>query len=402
MSYLNFIQSKEAWEEFHAYEFEKEYQDADLLSTIESIIDSEEYKEYDRGFMRIFAIPRLVKLSEYNTSKKRIVYVYPEPHRTVLKLIGYYLLKNYNEKFCRNSLAYTKGRSVKSAFRLLDSYKIKSNEKVYKNDFSDYFNSIDLDLLDKKLSEFLKESDYDLQEFIMTILRQPRVVQGNKIVLDHNKGVMAGSPIAGILANIFMHEVDESMLKNNFRYIRYADDTLIVGEEALEFFKKEISKAGITLNPKKMKTMTLKEGIDFLGFIHKGKSIDISEKALAKMKSRFKRRAKWYRRWMLKNNVKTEVALRDYIRKINFKLYSDQEDSINWSRWYLPNINTTKSIKYLDLYFVNCIRYLDSGTWHRGKKFYSLSYKEIKNLGYRSLINEYYRVKKSSKRAKVK
>jgi hypothetical protein len=112
------------------------------------------------------------------------------------------------------------------------------------------------------------------------------------------------------------------------------------------------------------------------------------------MKSRMKRRAKWYRKWMLDRNVNKTVALKHYIKGINEKLYSYWDDSVNWSLWYLPNINVTDSIKFLDEYFVNCIRYLNSGTWKRGKKYYSLSYQEIKKLGFRSLVNTYYRIKK--------
>jgi len=191
-----------------------------------------------------------------------------------------------------------------------------------------------------------------------------------------------------------MDEIDKEMLRSNHRYIRYADDTLIVGQDALEHFKERIEAAGIVFNPKKMATMNLREGITFLGFLYQGNTIDIGPKAKAKMKSRLKRRAKWYRKWMIDNNVPVRKAMRDYVRKINFKLFSDQDDSINWSRWYLPNINTEETLHYLDLYFVNCIRYLHSGTWHRGRKFYSLKYKDIKKLGYKSLVNEYYRLRR--------
>jgi hypothetical protein len=309
----------------------------------------------------------------------------------LLKITSFYILRKYGKKFSNNSLAYVEGKSVKSAFGLLKKYNISSSDIVYKNDFSDYFNSIPIDKLKPKLEMFL-DDDQELVEFIVNILSNPNVKINNKTVKDYNKGVMAGSPIAGILANIYMHDVDVEMLKNNYKYIRYADDTLIVGDEALEFFKKKIEELDIKLNPKKMQTMNLKTGIIFLGFKFTGKIIDISDEALAKMKSRFKRRAKWYRQWMLEKNVVKEVAIKDYIKKINFKLYSDQDDSINWSRWYMPNINTTKSIGYLDLYFINCIRYLDSGTWHRGKRYYRLSYKDIKRLGFKSLVEEYYRI----------
>lgn len=395
MSLYKLVQNRDAWEEYLEYESEKEFPDHRVIKLVEEILEKEKYKTFNKSFMDNFALPALIKLSEYNTSKKRIVYVYPEPYRTVLKLVGRYILKNYNNRFCRNSLAYTQGRSVRSAFGLLDSFRLKPDEKVYKNDFSDYFNSIDIDLLEKKIDSFLDNEDKDIKRFVMKLLREQSVERKGKVIQIEQKGVMAGSPIAGILANIFMHTVDQKMYARKYRYIRYADDTLVVGDEALKFFQKEISKVGVTLNPKKMKTMTLREGITFLGFKHTGNITDMSDKALAKMKSRMKRRAKWYRKWMIKNNVPKYVAVRDYIRKLNRKIFSYQEDSINWSQWYLPNINTTESIHYLDRYFVNCIRYLDSGTWHRGKKYYNLSYKDIKKRGYRSLVNEYYKIRRT-------
>jgi len=394
MSLYELVTQRETWEEFLALEEEKDYPDHKTIKTVKKIIKDEQYLKFDKEFMDTFSLSRLVQISHYNTSKKRIVYVYPEPYRSILKVVGKYMLSKYNNSFCKNSIAYTQGRSVRSAFSILGSFHLKLGDPVYKNDFSDYFNSIDIDLLDAKLKDFLDFEDNNLHIFIMKLLREQKVFVKDNIETVETKGVMAGSPIAGILANVFMHKVDMLMYEHKYHYIRYADDTLIHGEEALEAFKKGVAEAGVILNPKKMATMTLGTGITFLGFKHKGNITDISEDALAKMKSRFKRRAKWYRIWMRLNRVPKYKALRDYIKKINQKLYSDQDDSINWSRWYLPNINTIESLKYLDKYFITCIRYLNSGTWHRGKKFYKLSYKDIKRMGYKSLVNEYYKTKK--------
>ena len=70
---------------------------------------------------------------------------------------------------------------------------------------------------------------------------------------------------------------------------------------------------------------------------------------------------------------------------------------MNWSRWYLPNINVTDSIKYLDDYFIQCIRYLYTGHWNKGDKHFVLSYDKIKELGFISLVNIYYKIKKAKK-----
>lgn len=394
MSFLKTLQTKKAWNQFLQEEECKEFKDERLIKKINEVIEKQIYMLFNENFFASFKLASIKRIGDYNTSKKRIVYVYPYLYRLVLKFASFYILKKYGKKFSENSIAYTKGRSAKDAFRLLKKFKIKPGETIYKNDFSDYFNTIDIEQLDQKLCAFL-DRDIDLYEIIMSLLREERVIDNGRLVTETKKGVMAGSPISGILANIYMHDIDKKMSK--YKYIRYADDTLIVGDEALNFFSSEIEKIGITLNPKKMQAFDIATGITFVGFKFLPNKIDIADKAKQKMKSRLKRRAKWYRQWAKRKNVPIETATRDFIKKLNFKLYSNQDDSVNWSRWYLPNVTTTRSLEYLDKYFVKSIRYLWTGDWNETRKHYSLSYDKIKALGYKSLVNEYYKIKKAKR-----
>lgn len=395
MSFFSEVQSETLWNELLLREEEKPILDKRLIRSIKSIINKEKYLEYNKDFFSNWPIPKFVKIPRYNTSKTRDVFIYPHKHNIVLKALAFYLLREYNYKFSSNSIAYTWGKGPKTAFNMLRSFNLKPNQLIFKNDFKDYFNAIRTDILDSKLKAFIQ--DNDLSDFIMSMLNNPVVEYKGKEIEMFNKGVMAGTPISGILANIYMHEVDKQMLLNNYKYIRYADDTLIVGQEALDFFTKQLSKLGIIFNQKKSETFTIDKGITFLGFKFVGKTIDLSDEAVAKMKSRMKRRARWYRVWMANKKVPKKIAIKHYIRGINEKLYTDFADSINWSQWYMPSINTVESIKYLDRYYVNCIRYLDSGTWRRGKHYYNLQYKDIKKLGYVSLVNTYYKIKKPNK-----
>lgn len=396
MSFFEEIIQETIWSDFIVNEQSKVMPDTKLIHEVQNIIDSSRYLSFTQEYFQSFPIPRYHEIKKFNTSKTRNVFIYPKEQNVVLKVLAFYILNNYNNVFVKNSLAYTRGRGVKTAFRTLERFNLKPKDLVYKNDFSDYFNKIDLDILEPKLESFFRSHDHSLKDFIMQILRNPETTHKNHIRIFEQKGVMAGTPISGILANIYMHDVDKLMLKHRFKYLRYADDTLIVGLKALEFFKQELIKLNIDFNYKKSEIYTLETGITFLGFYYKGKTIDISEEAKQKMKSRMKRRARWYRKWMIENNVNKRTAIRHYIKGINQKLYSSWDDSVNWTLWYLPNINVTSSIKYLDDYYVNCIRYLNSGTWKRGKKYYSLKYPDIKKLGFKSLINTYYKMHKPS------
>ena len=74
------------------------------------------------------------------------------------------------------------------------------------------------------------------------------------------------------------------------------------------------------------------------------------------------------------------------------KLYDNPVYSeLTWTRWFFPVINTDETLKKIDEYMQECIRYLATGK--RTKSRYNFRYEDIKNLGYRNLVNEYYKFK---------
>lgn len=55
-------------------------------------------------------------------------------------------------------------------------------------------------------------------------------------------------------------------------------------------------------------------------------------------------------------------------------------------------ISTHKSLKIMNDYFVQYLRYLSSGKF--SKKNFLVTYESLKTLGFRSLVNEFYKFKK--------
>lgn len=97
-------------------------------------------------------------------------------------------------------------------------------------------------------------------------------------------------------------------------------------------------------------------------------------------------------RWKNRKQTENIYAAKAFVKAFNKKLYDNPISSeLTWTRWFFPLINTAKTILSLDHYMQECIRYI--ATEKRTNKKYSFNYGMIKNLGYRSLVNEYYKSK---------
>ena len=96
-------------------------------------------------------------------------------------------------------------------------------------------------------------------------------------------GTPQGGVISPLLANIYLHELDQRWTDHHFsvgRLIRYADDMVVVcrskikAEQAFHIIGHLLESLHLTLHPMKTRMVDMgKEGFDFLGFhFHKSKS----------------------------------------------------------------------------------------------------------------------------------
>ena len=82
--------------------------------------------------------------------------------------------------------------------------------------------------------------------------------------------------------------------------------------------------------------------------------------------------------------------MKGLIRIFNDKFFeSGDPRALTWSRWFFPVINRTDGLREIDNYLQQYIRYL--GTGRHTKAYYRVRYADLKALGYRSLVHEYYR-----------
>jgi hypothetical protein len=83
------------------------------------------------------------------------------------------------------------------------------------------------------------------------------------------------------------------------------------------------------------------------------------------------------------------MASKAFISHFNRKLYTSESNSeVNWSWWYFPLITTDRSLKELDTYMQDCVRYVATGK--RTKARFNFRYEQMKELGLKSLVHEWY------------
>ena len=400
MSLLDRITDPEAWEEF--YEYKKngghffEYEERELRA----FIDSRRYMKVAEAINSgaDISLPALVELNKKSTGKKRKVFVFPRAENYVFKLLAYMLSRKYDYLFTPNLYSFRQRIGVKNAIRHIVGRRDIGSLYSYKVDIHDYFNSINTDSILKKARQHLSD-DEPVLAFIERVLREPRARFEGEII-ECRKGIMAGVPISGFLANIYLADLDRAFFEKGLLYARYSDDIItfasteeeIAASEAM--IKQYLSDNLLTVNEKKEFRTAPGEPWEFLGFSITGKEIDISTVSLEKLKGKMRRKARSLVRWRCRKNASPDGAAKAFVRMFNRKLYDNpRHNDITWSLWYFPSINTDKSLHVLDEYAIRCIRYIYTG--RHSKINYRLRYSRIKSYGFRSLVNEYYKFKKS-------
>lgn len=400
MSLLDLLYDHNIWEEFLQSKLNNSYLPSKVIEECKVFIENKKYEKIVKYIIAekyIFSIPNKIIISKMSKNKKRIVYNYNEEETYVLKVLSYLLYK-YDYMFTPNLYSFRKNIGVKKAIYDIMYNKIINKMYGYKLDISNYFNSIPTSQLLLNLKKDLQDEKlYNLFEKILT---NQYVNYNGTISLEINKGIMAGIPISAFLANYYLKNLDKYFYENNILYARYADDIIVFDGDLynlnkhIEFIRNYIKSKGLTINKEKEQFYNIGDKLSFLGFsYHKG-IIDLSDNTKRKIKGKIRRTARGIRRWMLKNNVTYEITLKAMNRKFNRKFYGKQENDLTWKYWFFPIINTSASLKEIDLYMQSYERYIITGC-HNKKNFDKVPYSFLKKCNYKPLVYEYYKDKKS-------
>lgn len=199
----------------------------------------------------------------------------------------------FEAKFLDCSFGFRPNRSAHMALENIRKDLLDGYVYVIDADLKSYFDTIPQD----KLLSLVREEivDGSLIQLLQSFLKAG-VMEGGTFYLNE-KGTPQGGVISPLLANIYLHPLDELMTERGHRITRYADDFVICcrSRKGAERVLKSVTRfleetLGLEVHPEKTRIVNnLEQPFIFLGYEFKQAYwIKPSEKSIEKFKSRVK------------------------------------------------------------------------------------------------------------------
>jgi len=279
--------------------------------------------------------------------------------RVIQQAMYQVMMPIFDPDFSEFSCGFRPGRSAHGAVRKVREYIREGYRIAVDMDLSKFFDRVDHDVLMHRVARKIR--DKHILRLIGKYLRAGVVIKG--CLEKSREGVPQGGPLSPLLANILLDDLDKELEKRGHKFVRYADDFVIlvrtqraglrVKESVTRFLERKLK---LTVNQDKSR-VTSTDNTNFLGLTFKGTKIRWSDKAFREFKRRVKRLTG--RSWFVSMEYRYQ-KLSQYIRGwMNYFGISEYYRPIPeidqwlrrrmrmcyWKQWRLPRTKIRKLLK---------------------------------------------------------
>jgi len=100
----------------------------------------------------------------------------------------------------------------------------------------------------------------------------PALIETYRQRFHPRKGILQGSPMSPVLANLYLTDFDEKFTQSEAQLVRYCDDFVVLcrtedeARKALERAERELGKRNLKLHPEKTRVLSPTDEFEFLGY----------------------------------------------------------------------------------------------------------------------------------------
>jgi RNA-directed DNA polymerase len=196
----------------------------------------------------------------------------------------------FEQLFHEDSYGFRPGRSTHMALERMKQLQRQGHAHVLDADILGFFDNIPLRVIMQGLTNVV--ADGNILRLVQRFLRAGVMEDG--VLRPTTVGTPQGGVISPLLANIALNFLDWHLARSGFRFVRYADDFVVVcrsarrAKEALAVVTQKLTELGLTLSPEKTRVTNFQQGFAFLGFEFRGRSALMRAKTVERLKDKIR------------------------------------------------------------------------------------------------------------------
>jgi len=146
--------------------------------------------------------------------------------RMIQQAINQYLTPVYERQFSEDSYGFRPMRSAHGALQRVQKYVNEGYPYVVDMDLEQYFDTVNRSKLVEVLSRTIRDGR------VISLIHKfmnSGVMVGARLETPSD-GVPQGSPLSPLLGNVMLNELDKELTRRGHKFVRYADDILIMSK----------------------------------------------------------------------------------------------------------------------------------------------------------------------------